>query len=363
MSIELNPDEDFHVVLNGNAVALSLNALDAAYQDDLVSDDTLIWQQGLSEWMRLDVLLSQLEQQHGAASEVHPVDADTYFVLVAEGEVKEMNLDLLADAYRLDVIGDETLVWQPGYTEWVPLSFLLGSAEEHVSIAPSLYPAPHVSAGRAPGAAQPVVDSVVPAAFSIPAPEAAVSPWYRRGVAALAVMGLLLVAHRNGFTHAAAATFEQETAVTALETRWGVGGIETAHGIERWLASTERRYGLAELSPTDPVPTVQASESEGARKPPNGSPPIGSAVASDEAASQDLGGSGDQSGEKVAKTERPDPTEKAEAPNSSAAGFAASLSGKPKSPPVRKGKKTYRPTKVKRTLPAGDPHDPMNGEL
>ncbi len=150
MTIKVNEEEDFHVVLNGNVVALSLNALDMAYQDDLISEETLIWQEGFGEWTRLDALLAALEEQDGPAEPAAPTDPDTYFVMVAQDEVKQMSLDLLADAYRLDVIDDGTLVWQPGYTEWIPLSVLLGAPEEHVSLAPSLPPPRNVAHASAP---------------------------------------------------------------------------------------------------------------------------------------------------------------------------------------------------------------------
>lgn len=138
MAIEVNPDEDFHVVLNGNVTALSLNALDAAYQGDRIDEGTLIWQEGFGQWMRLDAVLAELENLEPAedlpasqdpapeqGSEGGSADEELYSVQVAEGEVKQMSLDLMSDLYRMDVITDDTLVWQTGFAEWIPLCVLL----------------------------------------------------------------------------------------------------------------------------------------------------------------------------------------------------------------------------------------------
>lgn len=160
MAIEVNPDEDFHVALNGNVVALSLNALDIAYQGDRIDESTLIWQPGFAQWMRLDAVLAELEGQDDDDDDVEPAEEITdevYFVMVAEGDIKQMSLDLLNDAYRMEIISDDTLVWQPGYTEWIPLAVLLGGApEQHVSIAPSMVPA----APQRPGLSIPLTQTL-----------------------------------------------------------------------------------------------------------------------------------------------------------------------------------------------------------
>jgi len=160
MSIEVNPDEDFHVVINGNVLALSLDALSAAYEGDVVEDESLIWQPGLGEWMRLDVVLQHLEQQEGPVAPSPELDQDTYYVQVAEDEVKQMTLDQLDTAYRVDIIDLSTLIWQPGYAEWIPLAVLLGDEAEqnHYSLAPSL-------AAPAPAAYQPAPASHAPSYY------------------------------------------------------------------------------------------------------------------------------------------------------------------------------------------------------
>jgi hypothetical protein len=164
MQIELDPEKDFHVVINGVATALSLDALDDAYQADSISDDTLIWQEGLDEWMRLDTLLVALSEQEVAPSEQQPAaQEDNFSVMVAPDDIKAMTLEQLADAHRLGVVHEATPVWQPGTTDWVPLSVIIAgcAAGEHVSAAPSLpptqqvAPAPSMHAGAAPMAQAP----------------------------------------------------------------------------------------------------------------------------------------------------------------------------------------------------------------
>jgi hypothetical protein len=171
MSIDVNPDEDFHVVINGNVLALSLDALSAAYEGEVVQDESLIWQPGLGEWMRLDVVLQHLEQQDGPVEPSAPLDEDTYYVQVAEDEVKQMSLDQLDTAYRADIIDLSTLVWQPGYAEWIPLAVLIGDEPEqnHYSLAPSL-------AAPAPPAYQQAPASHAPSFYPQAVPQSVAPP-------------------------------------------------------------------------------------------------------------------------------------------------------------------------------------------
>jgi hypothetical protein len=62
------------------------------------------------------------------------VDEERYFVMFAADDVKELTLDQLDDAYRLDVIDDDTLLWQEGFDGWKPLSEVVGAADESEAI-------------------------------------------------------------------------------------------------------------------------------------------------------------------------------------------------------------------------------------
>lgn len=166
MQIDVDPEQDFHVVIDGVVTALSLDGLDAAYQADKISDDTLIWQDGLDEWMRLDALLAALGEQEPEQEAAAPhvpeptADAGSYSVLVAPNDIQNMSLDVLADAYRRGVVNDHTLVWQVGATDWIALSVVIAgfAANQQASQAPA--PAPMQQSG--PSVPAPMQHSVPP---------------------------------------------------------------------------------------------------------------------------------------------------------------------------------------------------------
>src|SRR5687768_891175 len=67
-------------------------------------------------------------------------DDDLWHVRLAPDDVKQLTLEQLDDLFRLEVIEASTLIWQPGMTEWLPLSVVAGLGEEDphpVSIAVS----------------------------------------------------------------------------------------------------------------------------------------------------------------------------------------------------------------------------------
>lgn len=144
MQIDVDPEQDFHVVINGASRALSLDALAEAYQADAISDETLIWQEGLEGWMRLDELLAVLSEQEEPAVSAPPsaIDPTKYQVLVGPEEIKHMTLQTLVDAHRLGVVDDETLVLQPGGSQWVPLAVIIAefAMQARASVPPSQAP-------------------------------------------------------------------------------------------------------------------------------------------------------------------------------------------------------------------------------
>lgn len=367
MSIAVNPDEPFHVVHQGNVIAVSLEQLDTAYQADQVADDTLIWQEGFAEWMRLDMLLHTLAEQEGPVAPMPEVADDIYYVLVAPEEVKQMSLDLLADAYRLEVIDDSTLVWQPGFTEWLPLSALLGAEDEHVSIAPSMPPA--YNGGYAPaapvyreapapvlnfGSMKPLDDSLAPAAdWSILPQQPKTSPWYGRTLIGLGAMGAVFALYRSGALESGAEGPEAGSLMASVESKVGAPGVDTTQGLDRWLAKLEDTHGLKNLSETTPVPgakdvALPAEAAPAAAADPSSPEPIAAGKASAE------------------------PAPAAQAPEKPVAGaaaaFSSSLSGAPKKTvaqaPARKqvrAKSSSSGGKAKGG--ANHAYDPMNGAL
>ncbi len=168
---------------------------------------------------------------------------------------------------------------------------------------------------------------------------------------AVAALGMLVVAHRNGLTQSTAESLNQTAGLGELEAKIGGPGIGTSHGLAQWLDETSERYQLDELSETAPIPEAtapapQAAEPEAKNE---------DAKSADEADSE---APADDAKEKTAAPAKTTPP--------TASNFASSLSGKPAAaPPARTSKpKAYRPAAPpKRKLGPGDPHDPMNGEL
>jgi len=58
------------------------------------------------------------------------MDDDLWHVRIAPDDVKQLTLEQLDDLFRLEVIEADTLLWQPGMTEWLPLSVVAGLDEE-----------------------------------------------------------------------------------------------------------------------------------------------------------------------------------------------------------------------------------------
>src|SRR6185295_1056744 len=57
-------------------------------------------------------------------------DDELWHVRMSPQEVKELTLEQLDDLFRLDIIEADTLIWQPGMTEWLPLSVVAGLGDD-----------------------------------------------------------------------------------------------------------------------------------------------------------------------------------------------------------------------------------------
>lgn len=96
-----------------------------------------------------------------ALLEEESADDEQWHVLMAPGEVKVLSLEQLDDFFRLEVIDENTLVWQEGMKDWAPLSLVAGmdadeKATEPLGAPPPAPPAPQV-------APAPLFSEVVPA--------------------------------------------------------------------------------------------------------------------------------------------------------------------------------------------------------
>ncbi len=178
MQIDVDPEQDFHVVIDGAPRALSLDDLAALYEADSIDDATLIWQDGFKDWMRLDVLLMALgeQDQQQEAPENAPASVaapDTYWVQFGADDVRSLSLQSLADAHRKGVVGDDTMVQAPGASEWVPLAVIIASfATGAQSIVPmQSAPVQHTDYQQAHAAPSPVASAPAPVGLA-PSPMA-----------------------------------------------------------------------------------------------------------------------------------------------------------------------------------------------
>src|SRR5690606_19584532 len=110
-------------------------------------------------------VLAELEKEEPPAPQQREIESDSYYVSFGDNDVRLLNLDQLDKFYDLEVIDDSTLVWQPGFAEWVPLAVLLGEPDAPpVSIHPSLGPQ-HATARPPATAPAPSFAAPVPTGF------------------------------------------------------------------------------------------------------------------------------------------------------------------------------------------------------
>ncbi len=65
-----------------------------------------------------------------AASKFEVDEDEPFSVLMGPGEVKSLSLEQLVDFYRLEIIDDETHIWQRGMAEWTQLGTILGADDD-----------------------------------------------------------------------------------------------------------------------------------------------------------------------------------------------------------------------------------------
>lgn len=314
MGIRVDRAGSFHVLMGQSVVEMSLEALHDAHHGQVIGPSTLVWQEGWQDWVRLEAALARVsfaDQRSGPLSEpsrssttADETSGDMYFVQVGPEQVRQLTFDELDQAYREDRIDDATLIWQPGYPEWIPLS-ALGSLEaipalltpvadlpsERIELdAPRLLPSQFpVAAPRTdPSALSPLL-RISPSPDSAPADSGSAAPdstaaviaswpsepwpeqsrgpsWSKRALAMAAGAVLVVSAHRQGLTYAFAQRAGQGEAYQKLV---GEPDVRTVQGLELWLSRLTHTYGLAQLSATDVVAPAQRVATDPAKPAPD----------------------------------------------------------------------------------------------
>jgi len=88
-------------------------------------------------------------------------DEDLWHVRMSSDEVKVLSLTRLDDMFRLSLVDAETLVWQPGMKNWVPLGVVAGIEQDSEPVTTVPRP-PAPPAPPRPVAPRPVVQPLEP---------------------------------------------------------------------------------------------------------------------------------------------------------------------------------------------------------
>jgi hypothetical protein len=224
--------------------------------------------------------------------------SDFWHVAIAPGETKILTLEQLDDLFRLDIIDAATRVWQPGMSEWLPLSVVAGLEAEPAakpapppppsSRAPARPPAPPIRTAQ-PVARIPTVTSwpspVQPAAMSNAsawpgvasapsAPVESVRPMVvthrpmpvqsgggsgGRFVLALAfVAGIGVTLYRNDVVHQAAISAGREATYLRMESALGGPGFGTPRAVQAFATPISLSAAVAELG-SAPAPVAHTA--------------------------------------------------------------------------------------------------------
>jgi uncharacterized protein DUF4339 len=89
-------------------------------------------------------------------------------VRIAPGDEKVLTLEQIDDLYRLDVIDENTLLWQAGMSEWLPLKVVAGLDSDESAAAPA--PLPTAPAQLPVVTTQPAATSQLPRPPTPPPP-------------------------------------------------------------------------------------------------------------------------------------------------------------------------------------------------
>jgi hypothetical protein len=213
-----------------------------------------------------------------SAQTAHAEVEESWFVAFGPNDVRTLSLEQLDDAYRLDVINEETLVCSTTMNNWVPLGVVVGSdaAEPQPVAQPAVvqvshggqalfgrapYQAPAYSApaysqpsytqhSYAPASAMPT--SMAPAVYDVGPAIAYRDPTRRSRWGApmvfLAFCAVAFGAFRLGAASQLAGSIGMKPQFAALTERvLGAPGIDTLEGVQAFIDRISKEYRLDEV--------------------------------------------------------------------------------------------------------------------
>ncbi len=223
-------DETWCALMGPNDVrTLTLEQLDDFFRLGVIDEQTFVWQSGMKEWTRLSTLIGP--EQDELADEF-------WYALMGPGDIRTLSIEQLDDFYRLDVIDEQTPLWQPGMAQWLPLGTLAG-------LAPSTLPASAPVASTVQATTARNVASDVPLSLSIAAPEVARRSWLLRIAIAA---GVLITLVRNDVVYSAAQAASQRGQYIQAERRV-LGGplFGTPRAVESLITDSGGRIAAVRL--------------------------------------------------------------------------------------------------------------------
>ncbi len=222
-------------VAAGDVRTVTLDKLDDLYRYDVIDEQAFVWQTGMTQWVRLSTLLGV------EATEPE----EPFHVLLGPGNVKQLSLEQLDDFYRIEVIDENTLIWQKGMTEWQALGKLAG-IDAATSVELPTTPQHQIATQRfnppvprvAPVAFVAPVLSAPPVAFTIePLPQASVGGAGRWLIRLALAAGVILALLRNDLAYSMVGQTALASRYAELETSLlGGPSFGTERSVERLVA-------------------------------------------------------------------------------------------------------------------------------
>ena len=223
-------DETWRVLMGPNDMrTLTLEQLDDFFRLGVIDEQTFVWQSGMKEWTRLSTLIGPEQDE--------PAD-EFWYALMGPGDIRTLSVEQLDDFYRLDVINEQTPLWQPGMAQWLPLGTVAG-------VEPSMSPASAPVASAVQPTAARNVASDVPLSLSIAAPEVARRSWLLRIAIAA---GIVVTLVRNDVVYSAAQAASQRGQYIQAERRV-LGGplFGTPRAVESLITDSGGRIAAVRL--------------------------------------------------------------------------------------------------------------------